>query len=334
MNLAAQRQELDVDYSAQCRDPNVEPRKVLENYRQSLRQLEMLVARCGGPMLNEEIKSHARSRAAKRIVHDALITFEDDLKLKYWIALDTFYYDFHTVNKLGYNCAKAIADGDNEADRRERERKAEGLRDTAKRFARDERRESNFKYIPEPIKKAAFNYAKRSEETSDFDSDQYTTTIGKEVRLEPEKWGNWRTSFLAEFRPRAQAALAELDLSKAYFVQKWPQAYQCVQDVRDAVIAHAFCYEYYLRMIPVRKQMDAEQDPKLKAQIGADADKAIDDDWATEAGEAIKELKPIYSAAKVAPASVFSRFETAYKQAKSEKVLNLADYAWRYKTRK
>ena len=330
-NLAKQRELLNTEYDINRKNKDLDQKVVKASYEKSVKQLEMLVARAGGKMESKESGFYAQVGQIMKNLREAIIIFEDDLTLKYWIALDTFYYYFHTVNKIGYNVAMAIDKGNNAFDRDEREKKAKENEDPAKKAARDELREKNFKYIPEPIKKVATEYARRSEETSEFDSASFTRKEGKVVHIDNGKWSAWRVKFLADFRPKAKAALDSVDVSAGYAIQKWSQAFKMLVEVRDSIIAHAYCYEWHLRMIPVRKQMDAEQDPKLKAQIGADADKAIDDDWATEAGEAIKELKPIYSAAKVAPASVFSRFETAYKQAKSEKVLDMADYAWRYK---
>jgi hypothetical protein len=253
------------------------------------------------------------------ILRGEIIAFEDDLALNYWIALDVFHYYFHTVNKLGYNCYVAIDKGDNTVDRKAREARQEKLRENQ----RDHRARA-FKFIPEPIRKANDDYRRRSEETGELDSAAFTRKQGKEVSLDPAKWSAWRVKFLAEFKTRSDALVAPLDVSNSYAIQKWGTAYRQALEVRDAVITHAFCYEYYLRMIPIDKQVSATGDKTIREA----ADKAIVADWETEAGENLKTLQPLLNTAKNAPATVSARYETASKQ--SKKTLDIEEFAYRY----
>ena len=322
--LAKQRTELDEAYEQQRRAGGTNEKRAKDLYDANVRQLSMLVARNGGRMLGQEEVAFMQVWAAQFTLRDAIIDFEDDLALKYWIALDSFHYYFHTVNKLGYNCYVAIDKGNNTLDRTAREERLERLRDPVAAKKAEEDRERAFKYIPEAIRKANDDYRRRSEETGELDSAAFTRKQGKEVSLDPAKWSAWRIKFLAEFKTRSDALLAPLNVTNIYAIQKWATAYRQVLDVRDAVITHAFCYEYYLRMMPVEKQVGATGDKKFRE----DADKAIVADWETEAGENLKTLQPLLNTAKNAPATVSARYETATKQAK--KTVDVEEYAYRY----
>jgi hypothetical protein len=322
--LALQRKQLDEFNDLQKKNKDLDQKKVKASYDADVKALDMLVARNGGKMDNKESTYYQQTLAKMTNLRDAVILFEDDLALKYWIALDSFHYYFHTVNKLGYNCYVAIDKGNNTLDRTAREERLERLRDPVAAKKAEEDRERAFKYIPEAIRKANDDYRRRSEETGELDSAAFTRKQGKEVSLDPAKWSAWRIKFLAEFKTRSDALLAPLNVTNIYAIQKWATAYRQVLDVRDAVITHAFCYEYYLRMMPVEKQVGATGDKKFRE----DADKAIVADWETEAGENLKTLQPLLNTAKNAPATVSARYETATKQAK--KTVDVEEYAYRY----
>jgi hypothetical protein len=317
--LAKQRTELDEAYETRKRNPDADLKRLKDPRDAEVRSLNMLVARNGGRMRLEEDFAFMQVNTAMFILRGEIIAFEDDLALNYWIALDVFHYYFHTVNKLGYNCYVAIDKGDNTVDRKAREARQEKLRENQ----RDHRARA-FKFIPEPIRKANDDYRRRSEETGELDSAAFTRKQGKEVSLDPAKWSAWRVKFLAEFKTKSDALVAPLDVSNSYAIQKWGTAYRQALEVRDAVITHAFCYEYYLRMIPIDKQVSATGDKTIREA----ADKAIVADWETEAGENLKTLQPLLNTAKNAPATVSARYETASKQ--SKKTLDIEEFAYRY----
>ena len=322
--LAKQRTELDSLNEMQRKNKDLDQKKVKAMYEADAKSLDMLVTRNGGKMDNKESTFYSQTQARMISLRNAIITFEDDMALKYWIALDSFHYYFHTVNRLGYNCYVAIDKGDNTLDRKAREERQDKLRDPVAAKAAEEARAKAFQYIPEPIRKANDDYRRRSEETGELDSAAFTRKQGKEVSLDPAKWSAWRIKFLAEFKTKSDALVGPLDVSNSYAIQKWGTAYRQALEVRDAVITHTFCYEYFLRMMPVEKQVGATGDKKFRE----DADKAIVADWVTEAGENLKALQPLLDTAKNAPATVRAPYETPRQQAK--KTLDLAEYPYRY----
>ncbi len=330
MNLEAldtQRKQLDDQYAIDKKNPDLDDKakkNMKESYENSVKLLDMLVARAGGKLDNKELSSLSKIKAGMTSLREAIIKFEDELNLKYWIALDTFHYYFHTVNRVGYNCSVAIDKGNNSLDREEREKRADEMKDPVKKQARDGKRDEAFLYIPEPIKKAAYDYYRRSEETTEFDSASYTRKEGKNIVLDPAKWSTFRTKFLTSFREKSTAALAAIDVSLNYSIQKWGETYKQVLEIRDSIIIHIYCYEYYLRMIPVEREIGKGGDKNLRA----DADKQIVSEWEAEAGDAIKEMKPLFTQAKGSPSAVYGRWESSGKQAR--KLLDMPDYAYRY----
>jgi hypothetical protein len=325
--LDTQRKQLDDQYAIDKKNPDLDEKvkKVMKDaYEKSVKLLDMLMARAGGKLDAKEGTTLSKTKAAMTTLKNAIIAFEDDLNLKYWIALDTFHYYFHSINKVGYNCSVAIDKGNTTLDREAREKIQKDMEDPIAKKARDDKREQAFLYIPEPIKKAAYDYYRRTEETTEFDSASYTSKAGKEVVLDPAKWSKYRVKFIATFRDKSAAALASVDVSLTYAIQKWGEAYKQLIEVRDSILIHIYCYEYYLRMIPVEKEIGKGGNKQLRA----DADKQITTDWETEAGEQIKELKPLFPQAKGSPSAVYGRFESASKQAR--KALDMPDYAYRY----
>lgn len=330
MNLEAldtQRKQLDDQYAIDKKNPDLDEKvkkNMKESYEKSIKLLDMLVARAGGKLDSKELTSLTRTKAAMTSLKNAVIAFEDDLTLKYWIALDTFHYYFHSVNKVGYNCSVAIDKGNQSLDRDEREKRADEMKDPVKKQARDAKRDEAFQYIPEPVKKAAYDYYRRSEETTEFDSATYTTKSGKDVVLNASKWSTFRTKFLTDFRAKSASLLAAVDVSLNYSIQKWGETYKQLIEVRDSILIHIYCYEYYLRMIPVEKEITKGGNKDLRA----DADKQIVSEWEAEAGDLLKEMKPLFTQAKGSPSAVYGRWETAGKQAR--KLLDMPDYAYRY----
>ncbi len=322
--LETHRDELDDQYKQQAaRDPKT-LKRLKDDSERSMSLLSMLAARAGGWMNDDEHLSYAQSLAAAKTIHEAIAAFEDDLTLKYWIALDTFHYAFHTINKAGFNCAIAIEKGDAESDRVAREQRRDEFKDLDKKRARDDKREEAFMYIPEPIKKAAYEYYRRSEETSIFDSASYTRKHGKEVQLDPAKWSAFRVEFLETFRGNSAVALASVDLSDKYAIQKWGEAFKQLQIVRESVFVHAYCYERYLRMISVEKEIRQGGNKNLRA----DAEKQMLLEWEAEVGVWATEMKPLFDQAKVSPSTVYGRWESASKEAR--KLLDMPDFAYRY----
>ncbi len=330
VNLAAleiQRAHLDDQHVLDKQDAGRDPKawkRVQESYEKSVRQLDMLVARAGGWMNEQERFSYALTLAAAKYMLLSIAEFEDDLTLKYWVALDTFHYNFHTVNKLGYVSSVAIDKGDNTRDRMEREKKLQALTDPLARRARDARRDEAFQYIPEPTKMAAYEYYRLAEETPYFDSESVTRRLGNEVQLAPEKWREFRIAFLMSFRKKSAASMAALDLSERYAIQKWAEVYKQLVEVRDNIIVHAYCYEHYLRMIHVEKEIGKGGDKNLRAE----ADKQIVNEWEAEAGDLIEQMKPLFTMAKGPPSAVYARWESASKQAR--RLLDMPDFAYRY----
>lgn len=325
--LMDQRKKTDELYEQQKKDKDLDQRKVKASYEQSIKQVDMLITRAGGKLESKEATWLQKTRATMKNIREAIVRFEDDLTLKYWIAFDSLHYQFHTVNTLGYNCYVAIDKGDNMLDRREREAKQDKLKDPEEKRRAEEARAKAFQYIPEPIKKAADELRQISQENGTLDSVNFTRKQGKEVTLDSAKWSAWRVKFLGNFRNKIDPLIKAVDLSSNFSIQKWSRAFTLLTEARDAVIMHTYSYEWYLRMMPVEKQVGATGDKKLRE----DADKAILEDWKTEAGENLKQLEPLFTNARGMPASISSRFDTACKQAKAEKMLDIADYAYRYK---
>lgn len=320
--LSGQRDEFEKQYEIDKKNPALNQAKIKASFQQSVKLIDMLQARAGGKMTGVETKSYSDTLAGMHNCREDIQRFEDDLKLKYWIALDTFNYAFHSINKTGCNCAIAIEKGDNLADRIERERKLQALRnDPVALKVRNDARELAFKSTPEPIKRAAYEFYRRAEETTDFDSATYTKLTGKLVNAEPAKWSAFRVKFIREFRKHSDAALAAIDLSTTYAIQKWPDIYKEAVEVRDAIITYIYSYEMYLRTLSLQKS--GANGAAIKAE-----EKQCEEDWKTEAGDDLKLLEHYFPGAKAPPSAVYSRWDTATKRAK--RLLKLSDYAYRY----
>lgn len=321
-DLAGQRDELEKQYEIDKKNPGLNPARVKAAFQQSIKLLDTLQARAGGKMSGTEASAYSKTLAAMHNCREDILQFEDDLRLKYWIALDTFFYAFHSINKPGGNCARAIEKGDNLADRNERERRLQALRNNPPALkARDEEREKAFKFTPEPIKRAAYEYYRRGEETPDFDSATFTKKAGKLVIADPAKWSAFRVKFLAEFRKSSDASLASIDLSSTYSIQKWPEIFKEVVAVRDAIITHIYGYELYLRTQSLQK--GGANAAAIKAE-----EMQCEQDWKDEAGDDLKLLEQYFPGAKAPPAAVYTRWDTATNRVR--RLLKLKDYAYRF----
>jgi hypothetical protein len=308
-----------------------------EEHKAALGSLDLLERRSGGKLDANEMRAFTQMQTMTNNMRKSIVAFEDDLTYRYWVFLDGLsYYSFEALYTAGFNMYRAIDSGNNTTDSEERQKALEELKDPAKKKARDDRREVLWQWVPAEIKKVAFDFFRRKEETAEFDSRSFTRKEGKSVVLDTGKWAALRLKLLDDFKKKSQDALDAIDLSRNYQNQKWSLTFQNCREARDSVIAQMFCWELYARQTMSDKEVeaanpDAKELAKMKQEARKKIEEAVIKEWETEAGsaEGKKEMAPYFVQAKTAPAGVKSRFDTAYKAAKND--LDIPDFASRYR---
>lgn len=271
-------------------------RMARDEAKASKKRVDDLITMAGGKATRDESRARASSIAARDAVLDQIKQFQDFLAMRYWLLVDGLlpYAGWHPVNKPGYNAFQACNTKDNRKDADDRLAKLEAVKNAPGGEAKAKSdRDEKWKYYPADIRKVAFTYLDTSAEKADFDSRNFTKKAGAEIILDIDKWAAYRTKWMDKFMKDTDAVFADLDTSKLYANQVWPQVLAEAMAAREDAICNAYAWEFHTRTSAMKE-----------------TSKAIVEEWTREAqADTSKGLHKYIERSQVAPGSLKTRFD-------------------------